>query len=91
MARSILNEYGPDADKPQAPSATSGGCTEARDVMGYAPPVGPIGISNNSVGLGGTNVGNAGSQGKSSLTGDGGAGTPGIGGQNEGEEGSQHG
>ena len=94
MARSILNEYGPDADKPQVPGATSGGCTEAKDVMGYVPPVGPIGISNSTVGLGGVNCCNAGSQGKHDLTGDGGAGAPGIvrlGGENKGEEGSQHG
>ena len=94
MARSILSEYGPDADKPQAPVATSGGITEAKDVMGYAPPVGPIGLGNRSVGLGGANIGNAGSQGKSNLDGDGGAGAAGIdrlGGENVGEEGSQHG
>jgi hypothetical protein len=62
--------------------------------MGYAPPVGPIGIGFKGVGIGGTNIGNAGSQGKSNLTGDGGAGSPGVdrlGGENVGEEGSQHG
>ena len=96
MARDILSEYGRDADKPQVPRATCGGYTidDKRDVMGYAPPVGPIGIGFKGVGLGGTNIGNAGSQGKSNLTGDGGAGSPGVdrlGGENVGEEGSQHG
>lgn len=91
--RDILSEFGEDASKPQAARATCGGVLEAKKLP-YSPPVGPIGLGNNSPGLGGTNVGNAGSQGKSSLTGDGGAGAPGIvrlGGENEGEEGSQHG
>jgi hypothetical protein len=46
------------------------------------------------VGLGGVNLGNAGSQGKTQFRSDGGAGSPGItilGGINEGNEGSQHG
>jgi hypothetical protein len=91
--RDILGEYGPEADKPQEPRATCGGITEAKKLP-YSPPVGPIGLGNNSPGLGGANCGNAGSQGKSSLYGDGGAGAPGItrlGGENKGEEGSQHG
>jgi hypothetical protein len=90
MAREILSEYGPDADKPQASRATSGWCTEAK-TLPYCSPVGPIGLGNRTVGLGGANLGNAGSQGKSSLHSDGGAGAPGIGGENHDEEGSQHG
>jgi hypothetical protein len=91
--RDILSEYGPDADKPQAPRAHSGGIMEAKKLP-YSPPVGPIGLGNNSPGLGGHNCGNCGSQQASSLHGDGGAGAPGItrlGGENEGNEGSQHG
>ena len=65
MARPILSEYGPDASKPQAPRATSGGCTSARDVMNYANPVGPTTFQHNSPGLANrSNYGNAGSQGK---------------------------
>jgi hypothetical protein len=93
MARDILDEYGPDADKPQAARATCGGVVEAKKLP-YSPPVGPIGIAHEGPGLGGHNCGNAGSQGASSLHGDGGAGAPGIvrmGGDNSGEEGSQHG
>jgi len=92
MARPILSEYGPDASKPQAPRATSGGCTQARDVMGYATPVGPTTFSHNSPGLANrNNYGNAGSQGKYSnpITT---SGAPGIvrkGGENEGNAGSQ--
>lgn len=91
--RDILDEYGQDANKPQEPRASSGGVTQAKSLP-YSPPVGPVGLGNNAPGLGGSNLGNAGSQGKSSLYGDGGAGAPGIvrqGGVNEGEEGSQHG
>lgn len=80
MARDILSEYGNDSPQPQKPRAESGGCTEARDVMGYEPPTGPKYIMRTGVGLrGGTNFGNAGSQGKKSLQAEG-AGSPGIGG-----------
>jgi hypothetical protein len=91
--RSILNEYGPDADKPQAPVAQTGGVMQAKSLP-YSPPVGPIGLGNNGPGLGGVNCGSAGSQGKSSLYGDGGAGAPGIvrlGGMNKGDGGTQNG
>ena len=84
MARPILSEYGPDANKPQAPRARSGGVTSARDVMGYKPPQGPIGISRTGVGLGGANLGNCGTQGPSSDRGDGAGGSPGLHGDNEG-------
>ena len=94
MARPILSEYGPDADKPQAARATCGGVEVARDVMNYASPVGPTTFGHNSPGLANrNNYGNAGSQGKyeNPITT---SGDPGIvrkGGENEGEEGSQHG
>jgi hypothetical protein len=93
MARGILSEFGPDAVKPQVARATSGGCTEAK-TLPYASPVGPTTFGHNSPGLANrNNYGNAGSQGKYGLpttT----SGSPGItpkGGENEGEEGSQHG
>jgi hypothetical protein len=93
MARGILSEYGPDADKPQAAPATRGGVMQAKECP-YATPVGPTTFGHNSPGLANrNNYGNAGSQGKYSnevTT----SGAPGIarkGGENEGEEGSQHG
>jgi hypothetical protein len=45
MPRDILSEYGKDIPHPQAPRATSGGCTSARDVMNYKAPVGPTNIN----------------------------------------------
>ena len=84
MARGILSEYGPDANKPQAPRARGGGPTTARDVMNYKPPQGPIGISRVGVGLGGANLGNCGTQGPSPARGDGAGGSPGLHGDNEG-------
>ena len=93
MTRDILDEYGPDAPKPQASRATCGGVTEAK-TRPYSQPVGPIGLGHTGPGLGGVNLGNAGSQGKSAFRSDGGAGAPGIvrlGGDNEGKDGSQHG
>lgn len=90
--RDILSEFGPDADKPQPAVADCGGVKEVKSIP-YSTPVGPIGISNRSVGLGGTNLGNAGSQGKHVFRSDGGAGAPGItrlGGENEGK-GTQNG
>ena len=60
MARDILSEYGPDAHKPQAPRATSGGEKSARDVMNYKPPQGPSNIGDaKSPGLHGDNHGMA--------------------------------
>jgi hypothetical protein len=94
MARPILSEFGPDANKPQAASATSGGCTSARDVMNYSAPVGPTTFSHASPGLANrNNYGNAGSQGKYSnpITTSGAPGVVRKGGENEGEEGTQHG
>lgn len=56
--RDILGEYGKDISHPQAPRATSGGCTDAKP-LNYREPVGPIGLGNRGPGLGGTNHGNA--------------------------------
>lgn len=58
----ILNEYGPNS-KPGGDRATCGGDIKPKDLP-YSPPIGPKGQSHNSVGLGGTNHGNAGTQGK---------------------------
>ena len=58
--RDILSEYGKDISHPQAPRATSGGCTSARDVMNYKPPVGPTNIHDaKSPGIHGANHGMA--------------------------------
>jgi hypothetical protein len=58
--KDILSEYGPDASKPQASRATSGGVKEARDVMNYKPPVGPTNINDpKSPGIHGDNHGMA--------------------------------
>lgn len=65
MARDILSEYGSESPSNQKPVATSGGCTEARDVHNYQPPKGPSNIGDpKSPGLHGTNHGNAGTQGR---------------------------
>jgi hypothetical protein len=90
--RTILGEYGPDTPKPQAPRIMKNGPADCKPLP-YDEPVGPVGINHCGPGLGGANLGNAGSQGKSSLYGDGSAGAPGItrlGGENEGG-GSQRG
>lgn len=58
--RDILSEYGRDIPHPQAPRATSGGCTDARDVMNYKPPQGPTNINDpKSPGIHGENHGMA--------------------------------
>jgi hypothetical protein len=83
MARPILSEYGPDAKKPQAARASSGGITAARDVNKYRPPQGPTSIGNRKVGLGGDNYGHSGFQGATSCPSKE-TGGPGLGGKNKG-------
>jgi hypothetical protein len=84
MARPILSEYGPDANKPQAKRARSGGVRSFRDVMGYDQPQGPTSISNRGPGLGGDNYGNCGVQGPKAATPREGGGV-GLGGENKGK------
>ena len=80
MARDILSEFGPESPQPQAERLQSGGDMPERDVLDYQPPQGPKYITRTGVGLrGGTNFGNAGSQGKKAIYAEG-AGRPGIGG-----------
>lgn len=85
MTRDTLAEYGRDAYKPQAGRATSGGITQARDVMGYRPPQGPSNIGDpKGPGLHGTNYGNCGTQGPKATQG-GESGSVGLGGKNKGQ------
>ena len=91
MARPILSESGPDADKPQAAPCTRGGVMQAKELP-YASPVGPTTFGHNSPGLANrNNYGNAGSQGKYSneITTSGAPGIARKGGENEGNAGSQ--
>jgi hypothetical protein len=63
-------------------SATrDGGKPMMRDVMNYSPPQGPKSMSNNSVGLGGTNIGCCGTQGMHGAPGARSSGSPGLGGE----------
>ena len=58
MAKDILGEYGPDAHKPQAGRASTGGVKSAHDVHAYKPPMGPTNINDKqSPGLHGNNYG----------------------------------
>lgn len=84
QGRDILGGFGPDHNSPQRGRASSGGTTQAKELP-YSPPQGPIGISRVGVGLGGVNHGN--SPGKSTPAR--GSGSPGIGGTNKGNCGSQ--
>lgn len=62
MADDILNEYGKDSGVPQAPRATNGGVQEVKPLP-YSPPTGRAG-STSGPGLGGTNHGTCGTQGR---------------------------
>lgn len=62
MKGDILRQYGPDS-KPGGKRADHGGVMEKKELP-YSPPVGPKGQSNNSPGLGGTNHGCCGTQGR---------------------------
>lgn len=58
----ILKQYGPDRSAPKPPSIC-GGVKEAKPLP-YSPPVGPKGQMRQGPGLGGTNHGCSGTQGK---------------------------
>lgn len=86
MPRDILSEYGRDIPKPQAPRATSGGCTDAKPISNYASPQGPTNINDpKSPGIHGSSHGMA----RCPVATRGG-GSPGIGGTTRGS-GSQRG
>lgn len=82
MARDILSEYGPESPMNQRPRATSGGVTQARDVMNYQPPAGPKTLGDRGPGLHADNYGNCGTQtgGRRAET----SGSPGNHGSNKG-------
>lgn len=63
MAKDILNQYGRDTSQPQVSRATNGGQQSVKQ-MPYSPPKGPTANMERKVGLGGTNHGSCGTQGK---------------------------
>jgi hypothetical protein len=88
MARDILGGFGPNSSQPQRESASCGGVCpgETKDVMNYSPPQGPKNIMDpKSPGIHGVNhgIGNGCEyDGRAS-------GSPGLGGKNHGNSGSQ--
>jgi hypothetical protein len=60
MARDILGDYGPESKS--GSRASNGGQVPVRDVRNYAPPQGPTDMMRKGPGLGGTNLGNCGTQ-----------------------------
>jgi len=62
MADDILSDFGRDSSTSDKPRATSGGATSAKDLP-YSPPTGRAG-STSGPGLGGTNHGQCGTQGR---------------------------
>jgi len=86
MARDILGEFGPNSSSPQRARATSGGVTMAKELP-YSPPQGPraqfksgSGHTEPRGGMAGESMG----EGYEEFTG-----SPGIGGTNHGNSGSQ--
>lgn len=63
MARDILSEYGNDSGAGQAPRATNGGKQDPKTIP-YSPPKGPADQMRQGPGIGGTNHGNSGTQGR---------------------------
>ena len=61
MKKDILGQYGPE--RSSGSRATNGGKMEPKPIP-YSPPVGPKGQDNRGPGLGGTNHGPCGTQGK---------------------------
>lgn len=60
----ILKQFGQDSSQPQQPRAKDGGELEPDAQIPYCPPVGPSGQMKQGPGIGGTNHGNCGTQGK---------------------------
>ena len=58
----ILKNYGPERATPKSPSICGG--VKAAKELPYSPPRGPKGQMHSGPGLGGTNHGTAGTQGK---------------------------
>ena len=77
-----LDYYAPTPKRAES-RASSGGVKKSRDVNDYQKPQGPIGISRIGVGLGGSNLGNCGTQGPHGG-GDGESGSPGLHGESRG-------
>ncbi len=73
------------------PQPCGGGICSPRDIRNYADPVGPKSIGNNGVGLGGSNFGKAGTQGKYTAPSANSSGSAGLGGMNHGNSPSQRG
>lgn len=64
MSKDILDQFGPNSSGSEAARATSGGCTECKELP-YSPPVGPTTFSHKGPGLANhTNHGNCGTQGR---------------------------
>lgn len=76
MKGDIFDNY--PSSKSQPSRSSNGGNVPERDVMGYAMPYGPKGLSNNKPGLGGDNYGN----GQQPVCRDRPVGSPGLGGKN---------
>jgi len=89
MARDILSEFGPEMSGSRSVDnrASNGGKQSPRDVMNYSPPTGRAG-STNGPGLGGTCMPQATQEDSPDLARH--SGSPGLGGTNHGNCGSQH-
>lgn len=90
MKRPILSEYGPE--RSMGSRASNGGKMPVRDVMNYKPPQGPTNMMRQGPGLGGTNMGNCGTQCKTGGYGAKTSGSPGLHGErmpNGGQQGKR--
>jgi hypothetical protein len=83
MARDILSEYGPDSPNPQASKMSGSGQVTCKPLR-YDPPKGPQGQGHSGPGLGGANLGNCGTQGRTTCASDYESGDAGLGGANRG-------
>lgn len=62
MRKSLISDFGPES-KPGGKRATNGGCCDPKPIP-YSKPVGPTEQMRARPGLGGTNHGNCGTQGR---------------------------